>query len=32
MLSVYIGAVKSEDFDYYKPYSGQDKNFLYLLS
>ena len=26
MLSVYIGAVKSKDFDYYKPYLGQDKD------
>ncbi len=24
-LSIYIGAVKSEKFDYYKPYSGPDK-------
>ena len=23
-LSIYIGAVKSEKFDYYKPYSGPD--------
>ena len=23
-LSIYIGAVKSENFDYYKPYSGPD--------
>ena len=26
MLSVYMGAVKSGNFDYYKPYSGQDKD------
>ena len=29
MLSVYIGAVKSKDFDYYKPYSGQYKDSTY---